>query len=98
MLNFMSMVYHYQIWILDSNYEGCSNMNASSFITFFTYILQQNVIPLWKQLFVVFKMTPNIEKHSLYFSSYRRLYKGHSCILTFFLKQFAIHVLVHVQI
>ena len=24
------------------SYEGCSNMNASSFITFFTYMLQQN--------------------------------------------------------
>ena len=23
-------------------YEGCSNMNASSFITFFTYMLRQN--------------------------------------------------------
>ena len=29
-------------------------------------------------------MAPNIKKHSLYFSSYRRLYKGHSCILKFF--------------
>ena len=26
------------------HYEGCSNMNASSFITFFTYILRQNGI------------------------------------------------------
>ena len=24
-------------------YEGCSNMNASSFITFFTYMLRQKV-------------------------------------------------------
>ena len=73
-------------------------MNASGFITFFTYILQQNVLPFWKELFVAFKMAPNIKKHSLYFSSYRRLYKGHSCILKFFLKQIAIHVLVHVWI
>ena len=65
-------------------YEGCSNMNASSFITFFTYMLRQNVIPFWKELFVAFKMAPNIKKNSLYFSSYRRLYKGHSCILAFF--------------
>ena len=65
-------------------YEGCSNMNASSFITFFTYKLRQNVIPLWKELFVAFKMAPNIKKHSLYFSSYRPLFKGHSCILKFF--------------
>ena len=65
-------------------YEGCSNMNASSFITFFTYMLRQNVIPFVKELFVAFKMAPKIKKHSLYFSSYRRLYKGHSCILKFF--------------
>ena len=66
-------------------YEGCSNMNASSFLTFFTYMLRQNVIPFWKELFVAFKMTPNIKKktHSLYFSSYGHLYKGHSCILAF---------------
>ena len=68
-------------------YEGCSNMNASSFITFFTYMLRQNVIPFWKELFVAFKMTPAIKKHSLYFSSYRRLYKGHSCILKFFVSK-----------
>ena len=27
---------------VDSLYGGCSNMNASSFIIFFTYMLQQN--------------------------------------------------------
>ena len=36
-------------------------MNASSFITFFTYMLRQNVIPFWKELFVAFKMAPNIK-------------------------------------
>ena len=30
---------------LKSIYEGCSNMSASSFITFFTNMLRQNVIP-----------------------------------------------------
>ena len=65
-------------------YEGCSNMNASSFITLFTYVLRQNVIPFWKEPFVAVKMAPNIKKHSLYFSSYRPLYKGHSCILKIF--------------
>ena len=45
------------------SYEGCSNMNASSFITFFTYMLRQNVIPFWIELFVAFKMAPNIKKH-----------------------------------
>ena len=65
-------------------YEGCSNMNASSFITFYTYMVRQNVIPFWKELFVAFKMAPTIKKHQLYFLSYRPLYKGHSCILKFF--------------
>ena len=41
-------------------------MNASSFITFFTYMLRQNVIPFWKELFVAFKVAPNIKKNSLY--------------------------------
>ena len=69
---------------LHSFYEDCSSMNASSFITFFTYTLRQNVIPFWKELFVAFKMAPNIKEHTLYFSSYRPLYKGNSCILKFF--------------
>ena len=77
-------------WILSGKqprkhkYEGCSNMNASSFIIFFTYMLRQNAIPFWKELFVAFKMAPNIKTHSLYFLSYRPLFKGHSCILKFF--------------
>ena len=32
-------------------------MNASS-----TYTLRQNVIPFWKELFVAFKMAPNLKK------------------------------------
>ena len=67
-----------------SVYEGCSNMNASSFITFFTYMLWQNGIPFLKELFVAFKMAPNIKKHLLFFSSYRPLYKSRSSILKFF--------------
>ena len=73
-----------QYWKYKKVYEDCSNMNASSFITFCTYMLWQNVLPFWKELFVVFKMAPNIKKHSLYLSSYRRFHKGHSCILKFF--------------
>ena len=61
-----------------NKYEGCSNMNASSFITFFTYMLRQNVIPFLRELFVAFKMAPNIKKHLLFFSSYRPLYKSRS--------------------
>ena len=68
---------HYQ-------YEGCSNMNASSFIIFFTYMLRQNVLPFLKELYVAFRMAPNIKKHLLYFSSYRPLYKSRSSILKFF--------------
>ena len=75
-----------QFWLYRSlnTYEGCSNMNASSFITFFTYMLRQNGIPFWKELCFAFKMAPNIKKHSLYLFSYIALYKGHSCILKFF--------------
>ena len=58
-------------------------MIISSFITFFAYMLRQNVIPFWKELFVAFRKAPNIKKHSLSFSSHRRLCKGHSCILKF---------------
>ena len=46
-------------------------------------MLRYNAISFWKELFVAFNMAPNIKKHSLYFSSHRRLYKGHSCILEF---------------
>ena len=83
---------------LGGRYEGCSNMNASSFIAVLTYMLRQNITPFCKELFVAFKMAPRIKKRSLYLSSYRRLYKGNTCILKFFLKQIAIHVLVHVRI
>ena len=58
-------------------------MKASGFITYFTYMLRHNVIPFWKELFVAFKMAPMLKTHSLYFSSYRPLYKGHSFILIF---------------
>ena len=61
-------------------------------------MLRQNVIPFWKELFVAFKMAQNIKKHSLYFPSYKPLYKGYSCIRKFFLKQIAMHVLVQVRI
>ena len=39
-------------------YEGCSNMNASGFITFFTYMLRQNGIRFYKGLYVTFKLAP----------------------------------------
>ena len=41
-------------------YEGCSNMNASSFITFFTYMLRQNGKRFYKGLYVTFKLAPDL--------------------------------------
>ena len=48
-------------------------MNASSVITFFQYMLQQNVIPFWKELFVAFKMAPTL-KNAHYISRITDLY------------------------
>ena len=64
------------------NYEDCSNMNASGFITFFTYMLQQNGKRLYKGLYVSFKLAPDIKKNTVYLSSYSPLNEGHVSILT----------------
>ena len=58
-------------------YEGCSNMNASSLITFFTYMLRQNGIRFYKGLYVTFKLAPNLNKNTLYLSSYSPYNEGH---------------------
>ena len=63
-------------------YEGCSNMNASSFITFFTYMLRQNGKRFYKVLYVTFKLAPDLKKNTVYLSSYSPLNEGHVCILT----------------
>ena len=63
-------------------YEGCSNMNASGFITFFTYMLRQNGIRFYKGLYVTFKLAPNLKKNTVYLSSYGPLNEGHVSILT----------------
>ena len=63
-------------------YEGCSNMNASSFITFFTYMLRQNGIRFYKRLYVTFKLAPYLKKNTIYLSSYSPLNEGHVSILT----------------
>ena len=63
-------------------YEGCSNMNASGFITFFTYMLRQNGKRLYKGLYVTFKVAPDLKKNTVYLSSYIPLNEGHVCILT----------------
>ena len=67
----------------DMLYEDCSNMNAGGFIAFFAYVLRRDVMPFWKELFVAFKMAPNIKRHILYFSSYRPLYK---CCFVYFVR------------
>ena len=57
-------------------------MIASSFITFFTYMLQQNDTRFYKRLFVTFKLAPDIKKNTVYLSSYSPLNEGHVSILT----------------
>ena len=56
-------------------------MNASSFITFVTYMLRQNGIRFYKGLYVVFKLAPDLNKNTLYVSSYSPLNEGHFSIL-----------------
>ena len=63
-------------------YEGCSNMNASSFITFFTFMLRQNGKRFYKGLYFTFKLAPDLKKNTVYLSSYSPLNEGHVCILT----------------
>ena len=62
-------------------YEGCSNMNASSFITFVTYMLWQNGIGFYKGLFVTFKLAPDLKKNTVYLSTYSPYNEGHFSIL-----------------
>ena len=57
---------------LNGLYEECSNMNASSFITFFTYMLRQNGKRFYKGL----------KKNTVYLSSYSPSNEGHVSILT----------------
>ena len=63
-------------------YEGCSNMNASGFITFFTYMLRQNGKRFYKGLYVTFKLVPDVKTNTVYLSSYSPWNKGHVSILT----------------
>ena len=57
-------------------------MNASSFISFFAYMLQQNGICFYKGLYVTFKLAPDLKKNTFYLSSYIPLNEGHLSILT----------------
>ena len=63
-------------------YEGCSNMNASSFITFVTYMLRQNGIRFYKVLYVTFELAPALKKNTVYLSSYSPLNEGHLSVIT----------------
>ena len=67
---------------MDRNYEGCSDMNASSFITFFTYMLQQNGKRFYKGLYVTFKLALDLKKNTVYLSSYIPLNEGYVSVLT----------------
>ena len=68
--------------MLKTFYEGCSNMNASGFITFFTYMLRQNGKRFYKGLYVTFKLAPDLKTYTVYLSSYSPWNKGHVSILT----------------
>ena len=57
-------------------------MNASSFITFFTYMLHQSDKRFYKGLYVTFKLAPDIKKNTVYLSSYSLFNEGHISILT----------------
>ena len=57
-------------------------MNASGFITFFTYMLRQNDKRFYKGLYVTFKLVPDQKTNTVYLSSYSPWNKGHVSILT----------------
>ena len=54
-------------------YEGCSNMNASSFITLGTYMLQQNSIRFYKGLYITFKLAEGLKKNTVHLLNYSPL-------------------------
>ena len=58
-------------------------MNASSFITFFTYMVKQNGQPFYKGLYsVTFKLAPYLKTNTIYFSSYSPLNEAFISIIT----------------
>ena len=57
-------------------------MNASSFITLFTYMLRQNGKRFYKELYITFKLAPDFKKNTVYLSSYSPSNEGHVSILT----------------
>ena len=63
-------------------------MNASSFITFFTYMLQQNGKRFYKGLFVTFKLPPDLRKNTVFLLSYNPLNEGHVSIINSMLRTY----------
>ena len=61
--------------------NSCSNMNASSFITFVTNMLRQNGIRFYKGLYITFKLVADLNKNTVYLSSYSPLNEGNFSIL-----------------
>ena len=57
-------------------------MNASGFITFFTYMLRHIGKRFYKGLYVTFIVVPDLKQNTVYLSSYSALNEGHVCILT----------------
>ena len=57
-------------------------MNASSLITFFTYMIRQNGKRFNKGIYVTFKLAPNVKKNTVYLFSYSPLNEGQVSILT----------------
>ena len=57
-------------------------MNASSFITFFTYMLRQKGKRFYKGRYVTFKLAPNLKENTVYLLSYSPLNEGHVINLT----------------
>ena len=57
-------------------------MNASSFITFFTYVLPQNGKRFYNGLYVTFKLAQNLKKNTVCLTSYSPSNEGHVSIQT----------------
>ena len=57
-------------------------MNASSFITFFTYMPHYNGKRFYKQLYAAFKLAPDLKKNTVYLSSYSPVNGGYVSVLT----------------
>ena len=57
-------------------------MNATSFITFFTYMLRQNVIRFYKLLYPAFRLAQDIKLNKIYLRSYSLLIEGQSTAQT----------------